>query len=337
MSSLPDLLNSNLSSFVPTPSDTTAALHAAGNLPSTNTQTLPTVPLSNAFNPLSFLDDVVKGIINGVTNVANTIGQTVETIGQNIQHGIINAENDLTRWLHQFEKPLTFDIGPSNDPNLTHVYLLNNNSNPQNVVGVQINLTVDNVSQQALKGLNFWALQVDWPNNTWAHGGPQTHIANPSQPWGNQVNWGGLVNHGGGSDDYAQVNPAKDIYLLQAGPNRLAPYDWEVGKTYTLSVERGNLVTLPPGTYNYGGDGQPVKVDDARQMWEWTFTMKPADGSGSAYTSTMYNSSPYIYDTLFWSESGYGNLGAAKNSIWTDPQYTTADGRLHYYNSYYRF
>ncbi|QNT78330.1 hypothetical protein [Entomobacter blattae] len=333
MSFLFDLFNHTQTAVTPGTDTTATSTLSGGNTEQASQQTIPTSSASKAFNPFSAIDDFVKGAINGVTNIANAIGRTVETIGQNIQQGIVNAENDLTRFFHQFQQPLTLDIGASNDPNLTHITFIGNG---KPITDVSINLTVNSVSPEALKGLNFWALQVNWPNNTWAHGGPQTHIANSSQPWGNQVNWGGLVNKGGGSADYTDKNLAEDIYSIQNGPNRLAPYDWEVGKTYTLSVDRGNLVTLPPGTYNYGGDGEPVKVDNTRQMWEWTFTMKPADGSGPAYTSTMYNSASSIDSVLAWSESGYGSEGKAKSATFSNPQYTTADGTIHYYSSYYR-
>ena len=80
------------------------------------------------------------------------------------------------------------------------------------IVEISTHLIVDEASP---KGLNFFAIQVNFPNKTWAHGGPQLvqHDGKPFQ----QVNWGGLVNRGGGSKDYQEVDWKKDLLLIQCG------------------------------------------------------------------------------------------------------------------------
>jgi hypothetical protein len=54
-----------------------------------------------------------------------------------------------------------------------------------------------------------------FPNNTWAHGGPQLikRLNWPVQP----INWGELVNRGGGSKNDAKADLESKLLLIEFG------------------------------------------------------------------------------------------------------------------------
>jgi len=177
------------------------------------------------------------------------------------------------------------------------------------------------VTQAIGQGLNFFAIQVNFPNKTWAHGGPQLVGGKY------QMNWGGLVNRGGGVADYKEEDPAADLQLMQNGPDvdRSAPYAWVVGKEYLLTIERGKQVTFPPGSYVFIGKAPQIPVPNARTMWEWKFTLKPVDGHGPVQVSTLYDAADRIGSFYIWNECGYGSCGKGQSATWSMPVYSRVD------------
>ncbi|GLQ93090.1 hypothetical protein GCM10007901_20410 [Dyella acidisoli] len=205
----------------------------------------------------------------------------------------------------------TFVIGPeAGDPH-SHAAFPHL---PHDIIKVSSRVRVTSAADH---GLNFFAIQVNFPNKTWAHGGPQ-RVGGKYQ-----MNWGGLVSRGGGSTDYREENPTADLQLLQNAENseRSAPYAWEIGKDYILTIERGNVVTLPPGPYVFIGSGPVVSVSNARTMWEWKFTLRPVDGRGPVQVSTLYDTADRISSFYIWNECG--TCGKAQSATWTMPIYNT--------------
>lgn len=183
------------------------------------------------------------------------------------------------------------------------------------IVKVSTRLIVDKV---APKGLNFFAIQVNYPNKTWAHGGPQYDGTK-----GERANWGGLVNRGGGSKDYKEVDWKKDLALIECGigkPNTV-PWKWNRGAEYLMTVERGNQVVRPAG-YNERYKAEAPE----RTMWEWKFTIVPVDGQGEPFTSLIYDSADHIGSFYLWNEAGYGSKSEEQHARWSMPQYRTEGG-----------
>jgi hypothetical protein len=185
------------------------------------------------------------------------------------------------------------------------------------IVKVTTHLTIDQV---APAGLNFFAIQVNFPNKTWAHGGPQMNGKADHRI--QYANWGGLVNRGGGSADYTQADPSKDFYLIECGidkPNTV-PFAWKQGREYILTVERGRQLDLPAGS---GHGGKHDITLDKRQMWEWKFTIVPADGGKDVerFSSFIYDSADHITWFCVWNESGYGSKSDEQHARWTVPTY----------------
>src|SRR5580698_8043021 len=95
------------------------------------------------------------------------------------------------------------DIGIGGNETNSHTHLrFEGIPKDAKIVSVSTHLIVD---QAAPVGLNFFAVQVNFPNKTWAHGGPQVNSG------AEKANWGGLVNRGGGSKDYQEVNWKEDL------------------------------------------------------------------------------------------------------------------------------
>lgn len=192
------------------------------------------------------------------------------------------------------------------------------------IVQVRTHLIVDKVAQ---KGLNFFAIQVDFPNKTWAHGGPQ--FGKEEGKVTKLVNWGGLVDRGGGTKDYTEADEKKDIYLIECGigkPNS-SPYEWKLNCEYVLTIARGKQVDLPAG----GGHGENHNIHvRKRTMWEWKFTMAPVkkDKSQPAYTALIYDTADHFEYFCVWNESGYGSTTAEQHARWSLPTYRT-EGDTH--------
>jgi hypothetical protein len=177
------------------------------------------------------------------------------------------------------------------------------------IVRVSTHLIVD---QAAPKGLNFFAVQVNFPNQTWAHGGPQVNSGKEL------ANWGGLVNRGGGSKDYKEVNWQEDLKLIECGvdkPNTV-PFKWERGCEYVLTVERGEQLSLPAGTNAHFKVTVP-----ARSMWKWNFTITPVGPGHDAFTSFLYDSADHLKSFYLWNEAGYGSTGQEQHTRWSLPVY----------------
>ncbi|GLQ88280.1 hypothetical protein GCM10007898_18490 [Dyella flagellata] len=206
----------------------------------------------------------------------------------------------------------TFVIGPeSGDPHSHAAFP----QLPNEIIKVTSHVRVTNAVNQ---GLNFFAIQVNFPNQTWAHGGPQLVGGKY------QMNWGGLVSRGGRATDYREENPASDLLLMQNAKDseRSAPYAWVVGKEYVLTIERGKQVTFPPGQYVFIGSGPVVSLPNVRTMWEWKFTLKAADGHGPVQVSTLYDAADRISSFYIWNECGYGSCNKGQSAIWSMPVYT---------------
>ncbi|MDR3406610.1 MAG: hypothetical protein P4L99_29260 [Chthoniobacter sp.] len=181
------------------------------------------------------------------------------------------------------------------------------------VVSVSTHLTVDKAGP---KGLNFFAVQVNFPNNTWAHGGPQVNSG------AEKANWGGLVNRGGGSKDYKETNWQEDLQLIEYGidkPNTV-PWKWERKREYIVTIERGKQVQLPAGTNAH----YKVTVPE-RTMWEWKLTIKPVELGHESFTSFLYDSADHISSFYVWNEAGYGSTAKDQHARWSLPTYRTED------------
>jgi hypothetical protein len=213
----------------------------------------------------------------------------------------------------------TIGIGAGEEPP-THLSFSNMPKDAK-IVWVSARLIVDKAS---LNGLNFFAIQVNFPNKTWAHGGPQ--LVKKGNQNVEQINWGGLVNRGGGSKDYKEADPKSDLMLIESGvgkPNTV-PWKWKQNVEYVLTVERGKQVQLP------AGEVQKVQVE-ARTMWEWKFTYEPVtkDVNLKPYTALIYNSADSIGSFYLWNEAGYGSTKDDQHAWWSPPTYrlenSTAD------------
>lgn len=172
------------------------------------------------------------------------------------------------------------------------------------------------VKQAATNGLNFFAVQVNFPNKTWAHGGPQVNSG------AEKANWGGLVNRGGGAKDYKEVNWQEDLMLIECGiekPNTV-PWKWDRNCEYIITVERGQQIHLPSGT-----NTQFKVMVPERTMWEWKFTIKPIESGHETFTSLLYDSADHISSFYVWNESGYGSTSKQQHAVWSLPTYRTED------------
>jgi hypothetical protein len=128
-----------------------------------------------------------------------------------------------------------FGIGRGERDARTHVAF----DTPKGIVWASVHVVVD---RTATTGLNFFALQVDFRNGTWAHGGLQDvdHLDGKGGPRMRQVNWGGLVDRGGGNADYDLMNDRADLEKIQnpAIGQQLGAYPSKNGVEYEYRVER---------------------------------------------------------------------------------------------------
>jgi len=212
----------------------------------------------------------------------------------------------------------TIGIGHGEEDAHTHLSFGKSIPKEAKIVQVSTHLIVDQASPN---GLNFFAIQVNFPNKTWAHGGPQL-VKRDGKPF-MQANWGGLVNRGGGSKDYKEVDWKNDLLLIQCGvgkPNTV-PWEWELHREYILTVRRGKQVHLPAAKV------QDVQAPE-RTMWEWHFTIEPLekDKSRPTFASLIYNSAESLRSFYLWNESGYGSLSDEQHTRWSQPSYRTEDG-----------
>lgn len=245
--------------------------------------------------------------------------------------GGCNQPADAPTWPIEYpapglaSSPIQFDIGGTEPDPHSHVSF----HAPKGLVRASVWVSV---RKYAPKGINFFALEVTFPNKTWSHGGFQTK----SLPSGNvpgHFNWCGLVNRGGGSADYTKADLTRDLDQIQCSADH--PYDWRPGVVYEYVVERGNLITLPPGVYGQHdvSPGQVVTkttgsslyakhyVDHPRTMWQWRFTVRPVSAPGAAYEQTIYVNADTISSFMVWNEHGTRELF----STWMNPTFRTAE------------
>ena len=212
--------------------------------------------------------------------------------------------------------PTSFGIGTGENTDKTHAAF---GGVPTRLTSVRTWVKVNQVPD---KGLNFFALQVNFNNGTWAHGGLQY---NKGTDW--VANWGGLVNRGGGSKDYTDADPANDLAKIQNTNPTTRLYAWQLGTTYELIIWRGDKITLPAGEYEFMD--KKVYLPKPRTMWQWHFVAKPAHG-GKAFESVMYNSADSFKDFYVWNECGYGSCNLPQHATWYLPQYATQDAPTKY-------
>ncbi|HUB87272.1 MAG TPA: hypothetical protein VMB22_05225 [Verrucomicrobiae bacterium] len=202
------------------------------------------------------------------------------------------------------------DIGIGADESDAHTHLIFEGiPKDARIVSVSTHLIVE---QAATNGLNFFAVQVNFPNQTWAHGGLQLDSGVE------KANWGGLVSRGGGSKDYKEVNWTNDLRLIECGvekPNTV-PWKWERNREYIITVERGKQLHLPVGT------NEQFKVAvPARTMWEWKLTIQPVGRGQETFTSLLYESADHISSFYLWNEAGYGSTSMEQHATWSLPVY----------------
>lgn len=162
------------------------------------------------------------------------------------------------------------------------------------VTSVSINVAIHSTSSQ---GLQFFALQANFEDGAWAHGGQQ--ILGP-KPY--RINWGGLVSTADDKTGYSLNDPQALAYLQNSLPQYVST-NFTVGKTYTYSITRGAQVTFLPGYYTKIEGHQVYYVNHARTMWEWNFSVTPTDASSAPVTQTIYASLPYISWAAYWNEN----------------------------------
>ena len=219
----------------------------------------------------------------------------------------------ISYWATAFSATVP-DIGIGGDESDAHTHLrFDGIPKDSKIIHVSTHLIVD---QAGPVGLNFFALQVNFPNKTWAHGGPQVNSGEE------KANWGGLVNRGGGSKDYQEVNWQEDLLLIECGvekPNTV-PWKWARNCEYTITIERGKQLHLPAGT----NDHFHLMVPE-RTMWEWKLAIKPVDGGHDSFNSLVYDSADHISSFYVWNESGYGSTSRQQHTKWSLPTYRTED------------
>ena len=208
-------------------------------------------------------------------------------------------------------------IGKGEKDAQTHLSFEESYPEGAKIVQVSTRLIVDEAPP---RGLNFFALEVDFPNSTWIHGGPQ--LLGQEDGTANQAaNWGGLVDRGGGNDDYDLADWKKDVLLIQCGVHQpsTVPWSWQFGREYILTVRRGSQVRLPAGKVTVDDD-ETVRAP-ARTMWEWHFTIQPAKPKpgDQPFESLCYNSAASISEFFLWNESGYGSESNEQHTRWSLP------------------
>jgi len=201
-------------------------------------------------------------------------------------------------------------------------YKLDPAAKREGVTSARVEVTVD---QASIDGLNFFALQVNFTNNTWAHGGLQLLKGDHEY-----INWGGLPNLGGGKGDYGDRTPEQlkqDLERIQnpSDGQQLVDADWEPGVRYVYEITRGERVILPPGDYRRSSGDPAVYIDHPRELYEWNFSVLPAAGGEPLYQGTMYNSAASVQAVAIWNESGYGSTQDQLISTWEHPTYIAGD------------
>lgn len=217
------------------------------------------------------------------------------------------------------ETETTAETEPSSEPDTVQINGPGSASAtpPEGTTHVQLHVNVDETSPD---GLNFFAVQVNFDNETWGHGGVQRTDGD------RKVNWGGLPVRNDGNSDYTEPSDEqkqRELDRIQNGENRVEDIDWEEDTEYIYEVERGDLVTVPAGEAAVIDNESSVDVDHEREMYEWNFTIRPADGGDPVYEGTMLNSAESIEWISFWNETGYGADNEATSATWGELETAT--------------
>ena len=181
-------------------------------------------------------------------------------------------------------------------------------------VGASVEVRVDDVPRH---GLRFFALQVNFADVAWAHGGLQ------ADPEDGKANWGGLVS---GIDYDFEGAELEVLSAVQNMPGRTSPADWEEDTWYRYDVRRGELTELPPGEYSVLSE-DPVMVENAREMWEWSFSITNVGTGEVVWENHLYVAHPVITSATYWTETGYGIECTDKLTVkWRNPFFEREDG-----------
>lgn len=193
-----------------------------------------------------------------------------------------------------------------------------------NIERVSVEVTSDQLAGN--NGLSFSALQVNFNDGTWAHGGPQQNGRTRS------VNWGGLVSAGGGTDDYARASEDPSSITTRIinpqGDAHVKDVDWQDGHRYEMTVEKGPKEIVPAGDYQVTGpSSESGHLDKDTEYQTWTFRVRDlTDGGKTVYEEKLHNHADKINDFSYWTETGYGFGADQHGSVnWTNPAYRTAD------------
>jgi hypothetical protein len=184
----------------------------------------------------------------------------------------------------------------------------------RDLVEVRVEVRVDEVP---LHGLRFFALQVNFPNGAWAHGGLQR------DPSDGVANWGGLL---GGIDYDYRDRPRDVLAAIQNLPGRVGPARWATERWYRYRIWRSEREVLPPGDYAVL-DEPPVRVAEARRLRRWSFSITDVLSGEEVYLQALYVDADTIRGFTYWTETGYG-IGCEDRLVvrWRDPEYWRAGG-----------
>ncbi len=184
------------------------------------------------------------------------------------------------------------------------------------LVEASVELRVDEVPSH---GLRFFALQVDFGDVAWAHGGWQM------DPKHGKVNWGGLTH----SHNYQfEDHKLETLRRIQNMPGRLAEVSWKSGTWYRYIVYRGAQETLAPGAYAVL-DEEPMQVAESRTMWRWNFEIREIETDTIAWQHHLYVAAPVMTRMLYWTETGSGIQCEDRLTVnWRNPSYKTVRSQV---------
>jgi len=183
------------------------------------------------------------------------------------------------------------------------------------ITAASVEVRIDEVPRH---GLRFFALQVDFAEVAWAHGGLQ---ADPSN---GKANWGGLAS---GIDYSFEGSEATVLSRIQNAPGRVAAVSWQTGTWYRYTVTRGPEEVLPAGSYAVL-DETPRPVATARKMWRWDFEIRDIGTNRVVWHKHLHVAHPMITSITYWTETGYGITCDDKLSVsWRNPYYWAGNGQ----------
>jgi hypothetical protein len=164
---------------------------------------------------------------------------------------------------------------------------------PNDLVEVSVEVKVRKVPTEALR---FFALQVNFNGDAWAHGGLQR------DPTDGRANWGCLVR---GIDYDLEGAELETLNQIQNVEGRTGPAPWQLDTWYRLHVVRGDAETLPAGMYSVL-DEDPIEVPHDRTMRRWDFTIEEVESGAVIWQHHLFTQATRISSFLYWTETGYG-------------------------------